>query len=161
MIISLPVQLLSKALSTRRKGNAKTDQQNRERVVYCLPLHLIRITDRQEMIIKDEVRSGLESQQPIVALESTVIAHGLPRPQNLDTARYLEQIVRNGDAVPATIAMLAGELRVGLETNDLELLAQSDDIKKLSVRDLAIGAAHRWNGATTVASTMWIAHRAG
>src|SRR5438874_2708787 len=91
MIISLPVQLLSKALSTRRKGNAKTDQQNRERVVYCSPLHLIRITDRQEMIIKEEVRAGLESQQPIVALESTVIAHGLPRPQNLDTARRLEQ----------------------------------------------------------------------
>src|SRR5256886_103779 len=113
------------------------------------------------MIIKDEVRSGLESQQPIVALESTVIAHGLPRPKNLETAGRLEQIVRECGGVPATIAMLAGELRVGLETNDLELLAQSDDIKKLSVRDLAIGAARQWNGATTVASTMWIAHRAG
>ncbi|HEX7723592.1 MAG TPA: pseudouridine-5'-phosphate glycosidase [Pyrinomonadaceae bacterium] len=113
------------------------------------------------MIIKDEVRAGLESRQPIVALESTVIAHGLPRPINLETARRLEQIVREGACVPATIAMLAGELRVGLETNDLELLAQSSDIKKLSVRDLAIGVARKWNGATTVASTMWIAHRAG
>ena len=113
------------------------------------------------MIIKDEVRSGLERQKPIVALESTVIAHGLPRPKNLETARRLEQIVHEGGGVPATIAMLAGELRVGLETNDLELLARSDDIKKLSVRDLAIGAARKWNGATTVASTMWIAHRAG
>ena len=113
------------------------------------------------MIIKDEVRWGLESQQPIVALESTVIAHGLPRPKNLETARRLEQIVRECGGVPATIAMLAGDLRVGLETNDLDLLAQSDDIKKLSVRDLAIGVARKWNGATTVASTMWIAHRAG
>ena len=113
------------------------------------------------MIIKNEVRSGLERQQPIVALESTVISHGLPRPNNLETARRLEQIVRECGGVPATIAMLAGELRVGLETNDLELLAQSDDIKKLSVRDLAIGVARKWNGATTVASTVWIAHRAG
>ena len=113
------------------------------------------------MIIKDEVRAGLESQEPIVALESTVIAHGLPRPGNLETARRLEQIVREGGCVPATIAMLAGEFRVGLESNDLELLAQSNDIKKLSVRDLAIAVARKWNGATTVASTMWIAHRAG
>jgi len=123
---------------------------------------LIRVrVSRQKVIIKDEVRSGLERQKPIVALESTVIAHGLPRPKNLETARRLEQIVHEGGGVPATIAMLAGELRVGLETNDLELLARSDDIKKLSVRDLAIGAARKWNGATTVASTMWIAHRAG
>jgi pseudouridylate synthase len=113
------------------------------------------------MIIKDEVRAGLESQEPIVALESTVIAHGLPRPGNLETARRLEQIVREGGCVPATIAMLGGEFRVGLESNDLELLAQSNDIKKLSVRDLAIAVARKWNGATTVASTMWIAHRAG
>jgi pseudouridine-5'-phosphate glycosidase len=113
------------------------------------------------MVIKDEVRAGLERREPIVALESTVIAHGLPRPINLETARRLEQIVSEGGCVPATIAMLAGEFRVGLETNDLELLAQSMDIRKLSVRDLAIAVARKWNGATTVASTMWIAHRAG
>lgn len=113
------------------------------------------------MIIKDEVRAGLESQQPVVALESTVIAHGLPRPKNLETAMRLEQLVRECGAVPATIAMLSGELRVGLETRDLELLAHSDEIKKLSVRDLVIGVARKWDGATTVASTIWIAHRAG
>jgi pseudouridine-5'-phosphate glycosidase len=113
------------------------------------------------MIIKQEVRTALDSNQPVVALESTVIAHGLPRPQNLNTARKLEQIVRAGGAIPATIAMLSGELRVGLENSDLELLAHRDDIKKLSVRDLAIATARGWNGATTVASTMWIAHRAG
>jgi len=113
------------------------------------------------MIIKDEVRAALETNHPLVALESTVIAHGLPRPLNLNTAKRLEQIVREGGAVPATIAMLAGEPRVGLENSDLELLAYNDDIKKLSVRDLAIATARGWHGATTVASTMWIAHRAG
>lgn len=113
------------------------------------------------MIVKNEVRAALETNQPIVALESTVIAHGLPRPQNLIAAKRLEQIVREGGAVPATIAMLSGEARVGLENSDLELLAYNDDIKKLSVRDLAIAAARGWHGATTVASTMRIAYRAG
>ena len=113
------------------------------------------------MIIKDEVRAALEINRPVVALESTVIAHGLPRPQNVETARRLEQIVRQTGGVPATIAMLAGELRVGLEPAEIDLLANHDDIRKLSVRDLATGVVGKWNGATTVASTIWIAHRAG
>lgn len=113
------------------------------------------------MIIKDEVRTALATNQPVVALESTVIAHGLPRPKNLETAKRLEQIVREGGAVPATTAMLSGEIRVGLEDSDLELLAYNDEIKKLSVRDLAIASARAWHGATTVAATIWIAHRAG
>jgi pseudouridine-5'-phosphate glycosidase len=113
------------------------------------------------MIIKAEVRTALETNQPVVALESTVIAHGLPRPQNLETATRLEQIIREGGAVPATIAMLSGEARVGLENSDLELLAYNDEVRKLSVRDLAIAAARGWHGATTVASTMRIAYRAG
>jgi pseudouridine-5'-phosphate glycosidase len=111
--------------------------------------------------IKDEVREALAANKPVVALESTVIAHGLPRPKNLETAKQLEQIVRAGGGIPATIAMLAGDLRAGLETSELKLLATHDDIKKLSVRDLPIGVARKWHGATTVASTMWIAHRAG
>ena len=113
------------------------------------------------MIIKDEVRVALETNHPVVALESTVIAHGLPRPQNLETAQRLETIVRENGAVPATIAMLSGELRVGLESSNLDLLANHDEIKKLSVRDLAIATAREWHGATTVASTIWIASRAG
>src|SRR5947207_6130178 len=113
------------------------------------------------MIVKNEVRAALETNQPVVALESTVIAHGLPRPHNLDTAQRLERIVRERDAVPATIAMLAGQLRVGLEASELELLAGENEVKKLSVRDLPIAAARGWTGATTVASTLWIAHRAG
>jgi pseudouridine-5'-phosphate glycosidase len=111
--------------------------------------------------LKDEVRDALAARQPVVALESTVIAHGLPRPKNLETAKQVEQIVRNNGAVPATIAMLDGTLRAGLQASELELLATGDEIKKLSVRDLPIGVARQWNGATTVATTMWIARRAG
>jgi pseudouridylate synthase len=111
--------------------------------------------------IKDEVQSALAANAAVVALESTVIAHGLPHPQNLQTAQRLEAIVRTGGVVPATIAMLSGTLQVGLDDSELQLLATAGDVKKLSVRDLAIGVAQKWNGATTVASTMWIAYRAG
>lgn len=115
----------------------------------------------EHLNIKPEVQSALAANRPVVALESTVIAHGLPRPQNLETAKRLEAIVREGGALPATVAMLSGTLQVGLEDSQLQLMAENDDVKKLSVRDLAIGVAQNWNGATTVASTMWIAHRAG
>jgi pseudouridine-5'-phosphate glycosidase len=108
-----------------------------------------------------EVHDSVAAKKPIVALESTVIAHGLPRPQNLETARRLEEIVREGGAAPATIAVLAGELSVGLSEDQLQFVAESSDIKKISIRDLPIAVAQKWNGATTVASTSWIAQRAG
>jgi len=111
--------------------------------------------------IHPEIQSALAANKPVVALESTVIAHGLPRPQNIETARRLEQIVREEGATPATIAVLDGRLCAGLSQNQLEQIANADDINKLSTRDLAIAIARAWNGATTVASTMWIAHRAG
>ncbi len=111
--------------------------------------------------VSPETTSALAANKPVVALESTVIAHGLPRPQNLETARRLEQIVREQGATPATIAVLRGKLCVGLDSGQLEHLATSADIKKLSTRDLSIAVAREWDGATTVASTMWIAHRAG
>jgi pseudouridine-5'-phosphate glycosidase len=111
--------------------------------------------------IKPEIASALAANRPVVALESTVIAHGLPRPQNLKTAQRLEQIVRQEGATPATIAVLSGKLCVGLDQRQLERLATNDDFKKLSTRDLAVAVANEQNGATTVASTMWIAHRAG
>src|SRR5213595_1692971 len=117
--------------------------------------------DRNLLNLSEEVEAATTEGHAVVALESTVIAHGLPRPQNLETARRLEQIVREQGATPATIAGLKGKLCVGLEAGQLEHLAMSADIKKLSTRDLAIAAAHEWDGATTVASTMWIAHRAG
>lgn len=108
-----------------------------------------------------EVQSALATKKPLVALESTVIAHGLPRPQNLETALRLEQIVRERGAVPATIAILDGKLCVGLDRDQLKQMAESDDIKKISTRDLPLAVARRWDGATTVATTIWIAHRAG
>ena len=113
------------------------------------------------MIMKDEVPAALANNQPVVALESTVIAHGLPRPQNIETAARLEQIVREEGATPATIAVLDGELCVGLTTEQIEAIGKGDGIRKLSTKDLAIAVAEKWHGATTVASTMWIAHRAG
>ena len=113
------------------------------------------------MVIRDELRAALANNQPVVALESTVIAHGLPRPQNIETAANLERIVRDSGSTPATIAVLDGELCVGLTTEQIEAIANRDGIRKLSTKDLAIAVAEKWNGATTVASTMWIAHRAG
>jgi pseudouridine-5'-phosphate glycosidase len=107
-----------------------------------------------------EVEEALSKGRPVVALESTVIAHGLPRPLNLETARRLEQIVREEGAVPATIAILEGKLGVGLSDEEIRHIAESEAVKKISRRDLALAVAQGWDGATTVASTMWIAHRA-
>lgn len=111
--------------------------------------------------LSSEVESALSANQPLVALESTVIAHGLPRPANYETARRLEGIVRDANAIPATIAILGGQLAAGLSEDEIKLLAESEDIKKVSIRDLPIALAQQWNGATTVASTSWIACRAG
>jgi pseudouridine-5'-phosphate glycosidase len=97
----------------------------------------------------------------LLALESTVISHGLPYPQNIETARRLEQIAREHGAEPRTVAVIRGELRAGLDEADLELLARGHDVRKLSRRDLPIAVAQGWNGATTVATTMWIAARHG
>lgn len=113
------------------------------------------------MQIAPEVAAALEKNQPVVALESTVIAHGLPRPINLETARSLESIVREPGAVPATIAIIDGKLCVGLNDDQLVFLAEETDVKKISTRDIPLAVAQGWTGATTVASTIWIAHRAG
>ena len=126
-----------------------------------MPPLAFQIMNRNYFNIDPEIKSALASNKPVVALESTVIAHGLPRPQNLETARRLEQIIRDEGAIPATIAVLRGKLCVGLDAGELEHLATSDNIKKLSTRDLAVAVASEWDGATTVASTMWIAQRAG
>jgi pseudouridine-5'-phosphate glycosidase len=115
----------------------------------------------QLLNIAPEVANALQEQRAVVALESTVIAHGLPRPQNLQTAQRLETVVREQGAVPATIAILDGKLSAGLDDDQLQLLANNNDIRKISTRDISIAVARGWNGATTVASTIWIAHRAG
>lgn len=108
-----------------------------------------------------EVGEALRAGRPVVALESTVITHGLPRPVNLETARELEAEVRAQGAVPATIAILAGTIRVGLTDEDLERLAVAADAVKVSRRDLAAVLISGRTGATTVAATMICAHLAG
>ncbi len=107
------------------------------------------------------VESALAAHGSVVALESTVIAHGLPRPRNLETARRLEQIVTETGATAATIAILNGRLCVGLTGDQVKHIADSDNISKISTRDLPLAIARGADGATTVATTSWIAHRAG
>ncbi len=116
---------------------------------------------RTKVNLHPEVASAISSHAAIVALESTVIAHGLPRPRNLELARKLEDVVRAAGATPATTAVLNGELWVGLTDEQIQSIAESEEIKKLSIRDLPIAVAQKWNGATTVATTSWIARRAG
>jgi pseudouridine-5'-phosphate glycosidase len=117
--------------------------------------------DSNLLKLSEEVETAVRESRAVVALESTVIAHGLPRPLNLETARRLEQIVRESGAVPATVAVLDGRLRVGLNEVELERLAFSDGVLKVSRRDLSLTVARRLDGATTVAGTLWIASRAG
>jgi pseudouridine-5'-phosphate glycosidase len=108
-----------------------------------------------------EVSAALKAGKPIVALESTIISHGLPRPSNLEVALECERIVRDAGAVPATIALLDGKILVGLERSELEAIANRDDISKASIRDLAIIVAQGKSAATTVAATAHIAAMAG
>ena len=116
---------------------------------------------RELLNIAPVVDDAIRARRPVVALESTVIAHGLPRPQNLQTAQRMEQAVREAGATPATIAILDGMLQVGLSDNQLTALANNSDVRKVSTRDIALVVARNWTGATTVASTLWIANRAG
>ncbi|MEI6038293.1 MAG: pseudouridine-5'-phosphate glycosidase [Actinomycetes bacterium] len=108
-----------------------------------------------------EVAAALSAKKPIVALESTIISHGLPRPRNLTVAQEVEDIVRVTGAVPATIAILNGEIHVGLEADELERIANENGIVKASTRDLAVLAATKRSAATTVAATAHIAAMAG
>lgn len=108
-----------------------------------------------------EVAAAIESKKPIVALESTIISHGLPRPRNLIVAQEVEEIIRTTGAVPATIAIIDGEIHVGLEENELDRIANEDGVVKASTRDLAVLAATKKSAATTVAATAHIAAMAG
>lgn len=111
--------------------------------------------------VAPEVAAALRDGRPVVALESTIVAHGLPRPRNLAVAREVEAVVREEGAVPATIAVLGGVARIGLDEAALVHLAEADDIAKLGVRDLALAVAAGTDGATTVASTAVLAAGAG
>jgi len=111
--------------------------------------------------VAPEVADALENGRPVVALESTIISHGLPRPENLRVATEVEDIVRSRGAVPATIAVLDGRVRIGVDDVALDHIAHRDDITKVSTRDLATLIARGGSGATTVAATSHLAHRAG
>lgn len=119
------------------------------------------MTPHPMLALTDEVRSALADGTPVVALESTIISHGMPYPRNVAMAREVEGIVREGGAVPATIAVLDGIPKIGLTTDELELLGSAPDVAKVSIRDLPHVIATRAHGATTVASTMRLAALAG
>lgn len=118
-------------------------------------------TPHPDLVLTDEVSQALADGTPIVALESTIISHGMPYPQNVEMATGVERIIREGGAVPATIAVLGGRPRIGLTQPDLELLATSPEVAKVSVRDLPYVVSQGMHGATTVASTMRLASLAG
>lgn len=113
------------------------------------------------LAVTKEVRESLASGRPVVALESTIISHGMPYPQNVAMATEVEQLIREGGAIPATIAVLGGRPRIGLGPDELELLASDPDVTKVSLRDLPYVIARGAHGATTVAATMRLAALAG
>lgn len=119
------------------------------------------MTMSSDFVFSPEVRAALDRGGPVVALESTLITHGLPYPVNVETARALEQEVRAGGATPATVAILKGRPQVGLDAAQLEYLGRAKQVRKCSRRDLPIVLARGLDGATTVAGTMLLAHRAG
>ena len=108
-----------------------------------------------------EVQSAKESVMPILALESTIISHGMPFPDNLEFAKQGESLCRGNGVAPATIAILNGEIHVGLKTDQLAFIAEEKSIKKVSRRELGMAMAEKWHGATTVSSTMHIARKVG
>ena len=110
--------------------------------------------------VHPEVANALNRKLPIVALESTIISHGMPYPENIETALMVEDIVRANKAIPATIAIIKGRLKVGLTNEEIEFLATNDEIRKISRRDLAIAVSQKLSGSTTVASTMIISNLA-
>lgn len=116
---------------------------------------------KQFLSITDEVQRALDENKPVVALESTIISHGMPYPQNVEMAKEVEQIVRENGAVPATIAIIDGKIKIGLNDEELEIMGNTEDIAKVSRRDMAQVVATKKLGATTVASTMICAEMAG
>ena len=117
------------------------------------------IDDRMDY--SEEVRDALVDGKPLVALESTIMTHGMPFPQNLETALSVESIIREESAVPATIAILKGRIKIGLEQEELKELAEDSEAIKVSRRDLASALVRQQNGGTTVSATMICAHKAG
>ncbi|MBW7642196.1 MULTISPECIES: pseudouridine-5'-phosphate glycosidase [Geobacillus] len=113
------------------------------------------------LVFSEEVAQAKAEKKPIVALESTIISHGMPYPENVQTAKNVERIIRDRGAVPATIAIIDGKIKIGLTDDELELLGTSRDVEKVSRRDLPYVVAMKKHGATTVAGTMICAEMAG
>lgn len=113
------------------------------------------------MEITEEIRTAIAANTPVVALESTIVTHGMPHPQNLETARMVEADIRHSGAIPATIAVIRGKLHVGLSSGQLEELAETEEVAKLSRADFAVALSRGWTGSTTVAATMIAARLAG
>lgn len=111
--------------------------------------------------ISDEVKKALDDSKPIVALESTIISHGMPYPQNVETALKVEEIIKDNGSVPATIGIIGGRLKAGLTAEEIDYMGRAGNIAKVSRRDIPYLVAHKRDGATTVASTMIIAAMAG
>jgi len=120
-----------------------------------------RVNGERFFDFKEEVKEALEGGKPVVALESTLISHGFPYPENLEVAGEMEEIIRGYGVAPATIAVIKGKIKVGLTAGELEFMATSKDIVKTSRRDLTVIVAKGLNGATTVAATMLVAERTG
>jgi pseudouridine-5'-phosphate glycosidase len=116
---------------------------------------------KQWIQVSEEVKEAQQAGKPLVALESTIISHGMPYPQNLETARAVEQIIRDYGAVPATIGIIDGIIKIGLSEQELSYFAQSEGVEKVSRRDLPNVISKKKNGATTVAATMICAQLAG
>jgi pseudouridine-5'-phosphate glycosidase len=117
--------------------------------------------NKEYMDILPEIREAIESNKPVVALESTILSHGMPYPENVDFAAEVEKVVRAEGAVPATTALIGGRIKVGLSPAELEVMCRAEDVGKVSRRDMATYLAMKKNGATTVATTMICAEMAG
>lgn len=111
--------------------------------------------------IKPEVQKALDEGIPVIALESTIISHGMPYPKNVQTALAVEKVIRDGGAMPATIGIIEGKIKIGLTEDEVEFMAKATDVMKVSRRDFPLVIAEKGNGATTVAGTMIAAHMAG
>ena len=111
--------------------------------------------------IQPEIKAALDAGKPVVALESTILSHGMPYPENLGFAAKVEQVVRDNGAVPATMAIIGGKLKVGLNEADLKVMCEARNVGKVSRRDVPVYIANGHTGATTVATTMLMAEMAG
>ena len=117
--------------------------------------------DKSYFEISEEIRIALKDKKPVVALESTLISHGLPYPINLDVAKSSMNAVRSSGSIPATIAIINGKIKVGLNNDDLNILSQNNNIEKVSSHNFAISIYNKNHAATTVASTIYLASKIG